>query len=69
MQEDRYYIRCFKADLQDYINAMWDAYDRVYGHLFTREEIARIITRDIIMLFACIDKDGQWIVKDIKQYV
>ena len=66
MQDDEYHIPCFRKELQDYIDGAWDAYNRVYGHLYTTEQIAFIITNDVIKLLNKIDIG--WSVKGIKKY-
>ncbi len=59
MAEDKYYIRCFKKELQEYIDGAWDAYGRVYEHIYTKEQIAYVISRDIIRLLEKIKSNGQ----------
>jgi len=62
MQNNEYYIPCFRKELQDYIDGAWDAYIRVYGYLYTKEQIAFAITNDTIELLNKINIG--WSIKD-----
>ena len=67
-ENDKYYIRCFRKELQDYVDEAWGAYLRVYGHLYTRDQIVFAITRDVIKLLNKIDITGKYSISRVLKY-
>ena len=45
--KNKYYIRCFKKEIEEYWLCLYKAYKQTYGHLYSDEQIEVMTYNDV----------------------
>jgi len=45
--KNKYYIRCFKKEIEEYWSCLYKAYKQTYGHLYSDKQIEVMTYNDV----------------------
>jgi len=57
MIEDEYYVKCFKKEMEKYSSCLYKHTKKMYGHLYSDEQIATLVYNDAVEMFNKISFD------------